>query len=147
MTPLQQGQHALSARTRSTHSSKRKHAIRLVALLLLFGGMLGGIVRPAAAHGSADRIEGNTYNGLDYGWSLTWDEDVWGEPYEEHVDGTEYISLSTIDDPLAAVRVVASDSFGGDVDECLAGWGDGGSAGTNTADNPMMTTSQKTPDP
>lgn len=124
MTRLQQGQRVLPARTLSRNSRKRKQALRLMALLLLFGGMLGGIIRPAAAHAEPQRIDGNTYNGLDYGWSLTWDEDVWGEPTDEHVDGTEYVSINTIGEPFAASRIVATNAFDGDVNACVTGWED-----------------------
>jgi hypothetical protein len=89
---------------------------------MLFGGLLTALARPVAAQTDPERIDGNTFNGLDYGWSLSWDDAVWTDPYEEHVDGTEYVSLETVDEPTATVRIVATDMFDGDVDACVTGW-------------------------
>lgn len=107
-----------------TLSIKGKNLIRLFAVCMLLSGMLTMLARPVAAHVVPERIDGNTYNGLDYGWSLNWDDAVWTDPYEEHVDGTEYISLETVGEPAASARIVATNMFDGDVDACVTGWED-----------------------
>ena len=81
--------------------------------------------QPAAPEASKpERIDGTTYNGLEYGWSLSWDDADWIDPYEEHRDGTEYVVLSTPDEPYATGRVDATDMFEGDVDACVSSWDD-----------------------
>ena len=117
-------QNVLNRTVHRTTGSKRRQLIRLFAALMLLGGVLTGLVQPAAARSAPERIDGNTYNGLDYGWSLTWDDSVWDEPYEEHSDGTEYVVISTVDEPYASGRVDATNMFGGDVDACVSGWDD-----------------------
>ena len=95
----------------------------MFAICMLLSGMLTMLARPVAAHAEPERIDGNSYNGLDYGWSLTWDDSVRTDPYEEHVDGTEYVSIETVDDqPTATSRIVVTDMFDGDVDACVTGW-------------------------
>src|SRR6478735_8879036 len=122
MARSQQASAALPAHTLSLHG---KNLIHLFTVCMLFGGMLTMLARPAAASSEPERIDGNTYNGLDYGWSLTWDDSVWTDPYEEHVDGTEYVSIETVDDELTATsRIVVTDMFDGDVDACVTGWED-----------------------
>src|SRR6187402_885153 len=105
-------------------SIKGQSFIRLVATLMMFSGVLAGLAHPAAARTEPDRIDGNTYSGLDYDWSLSWDDSVWTDPYEVHRDGSEYIMLATVDDPFASARVDATDMFNGDVDDCVSGWDD-----------------------
>src|SRR5215203_2201746 len=106
MTRSRQASTTLPAHTLSI---KVKNLIRLFAVCMLFSGMLTMMARPAAAHAAPERIDGNTYNGLDYGWSLRWDDAVWKDPYEEHVDGTEYVSIETVDDePTATSRIVVT---------------------------------------
>ena len=117
-------QQALTTPVPRTTHSKRRQLIRLFVTFMLLGGVLAGLAQPAAAKGVPERIDGNTYNGLDYGWSLSWDDAEWTDPYEEHRDGTEYVVLSTPDEPYASGRVDATDMFGGDVDTCVAGWDD-----------------------
>lgn len=117
-------QRANTAQFAHTLSIKGKRLARLFALLLLTAGLLAGIARPAAAHAKPQRIDGNTYHGLDYGWSLTWDEDVWANPAEVHSDGSEYVVVATDGEPYASGRVDATDWFGGDVDACVDGWDD-----------------------
>ena len=97
--------------------------------LPLFADLVDAIsiddTQPSAPETSnPDRIEGTTYNGLEYGWSLSWEDADWTDPYEEHRDGTEYVVLSTPDEPYASGRVDATDMFGGDVDACVDGWDD-----------------------
>jgi hypothetical protein len=117
-------QYALTTPLPRIADSKRRSLIRLFAVFMLFGGALAGLAQPAAARGEPERIDGNTYNGLAFGWSLSWDEDVWTNPHEEHPDGTEYIALSLIaNHPAASVRIVATNAYNGDVDDCVENWG------------------------
>ena len=118
MSRPQRAQRALPARTLPIRF------VRLFAVLLVCGGILAGIARPAAARSEPERIDGNTYYGLDYGWSLTWDEDVWSNPSEVHNEGSEYVVIATDGEPYATGRVDATDWFGGDVNACVDGWDD-----------------------
>ncbi len=76
MARSRQGKATLPAHTLSIHG---KDLIRLFAICMLLSGMLTMLARPVAAHAEPERIDGNSYNGLDYGWSLTWEDSVWTE--------------------------------------------------------------------
>jgi hypothetical protein len=128
-------QNVLNRPVPRTTDAKRRHLIRLFAALMLLGGVLTGLAQPAAARGAPERIDGNTYNGLDFGWSVSWDEDEWTRPLEEHADGVEYVALSTsASGPDAVARILATNHFGGDVDVCVENWGDAIRAGEKAGD-------------
>ena len=68
-------------------------------------------------------VDGNEYVGPNFGWELTWDEDVWTVDDEDNSGGSDFLSL-TSEDPSAFVFIQGIESFEGDPDACAEEWGD-----------------------
>lgn len=71
----------------------------------------------------ATGIDGNEYVGPNFGWELTWDDDIWTVDAEDNSGGSDFISLES-EDPSAFVLFLAIEDFDGDPDDCAEDWGD-----------------------
>lgn len=101
--------------------------LRAAAAVLMIAGFLAGGARAAAARTSDAGIDGNTYTGQYFDWSVEWDEDVWAEAHAVDKDDADMLMLTLLTaggDILGAATLFATPSFSGDVGACTDDYDD-----------------------
>ncbi len=68
-------------------------------------------------------VDGNEFVGPNFGWGLTWDEDVWTVDTEDNSGGSDFITFVS-EDPFSIALFQGIEEFDGDPDDCADGWAD-----------------------
>ena len=61
------------------------YGVRALAAFLMVAGFLAAGARTAVAQDDESGLDGNTFTGPNFGWSVEWDEDVWTFETEDNV--------------------------------------------------------------
>lgn len=89
----------------------------LVALTLVLMG-LTQTVSPAGAQGAG--IDGNTFTGEAFDWSVTWDDSLWTNVNVGDLDGGDLLTMALAEgQPVGLATIIALPEFGGDPDACV----------------------------
>ena len=100
--------------------------VRALAAFLMVAGVLATGARTAVAQDDESGLDGNTFTGPNFGWSVEWDEDVWTFETENNEDGSDLFQMTTVDEegPFAIATFFAGEGYNGDPDDCVAGYAD-----------------------
>ncbi len=100
------------------------YGVRALAAFLMVAGFLAAGTRTIAAQDDESGLDGNTFTGPNFGWSVEWDEDDWTFETEDNSGGSDFLQLSTVEEPFALAQFFAGPGFDGDPDDCVAGYED-----------------------
>ena len=108
------------------HSWSGIRGSRPLTAAVMTAALLAACFHPASAQDDESGVDGNTYTGPNFGWSVEWDEDVLEFAEEDNTGGVDFLLLKTLDDetPAAFFRFFADDGLFADPEECVEGWGE-----------------------
>ncbi len=102
------------------------YGVRALTALLMVAGFLTTNARTTVAQDDESGLDGNTFTGPNFGWSVEWDEDDWAfeEDTEDNSGGSDYFQMTTVGEPFAIATFFAGEGYDGDPDDCVAGYED-----------------------
>src|SRR4051812_40204337 len=92
--------------------------VRLGTICLLASLLFSPIGRVAAQDESTPAVDGNTYTSPTFGFTLSWDDTLWGVTDEHTADGNDSLTLESDSSILYAESLYL---YEGNPAECVAG--------------------------
>lgn len=101
-----------------TKRPRARVILRSLAIIAALGGLLAATHPTLAARPGVD---GDTFTGVNFDWSVTWDEDDWALDAQNTDDGEDILMLENAGGAWALVTFL-TDGHKTDADECASGW-------------------------